>query len=61
MGDLPTIIGVFGGIAGIGTALAAFLIWVYRRGYHRGREVEQSRHQNRVIERLSAQLAKKKG
>ena len=61
MGDLPRIIGMLGGIAGIGTAVAALLMWVYRRGYDRGREIERSRHQNQVIERLSAKLAKKKG
>lgn len=61
MWGLHRFIGVVGGMFGLGAAIAAFVTWIYRRGYERGREVERSRQQSQVIERLSKHLEKRKG
>ena len=46
-------IGLVGGLAGIGTAIAAALIAIWRNGYNAGRQVERNRQQSELMQRLA--------
>lgn len=50
------LVGTLGGLAGIGTAIAAFLLFIYRRGYRDGKAAEARKEQARTLEKIEDQL-----
>lgn len=53
MGRLGNLVGALGGLAGIGTALAAVIVAIWRHGYRAGKEAERRRQDRERLERLS--------
>lgn len=56
MESIGWLVGLLGGIAGIGTALASGCLAIYRRGYRAGREAERRCRQERNLEQIAEHL-----
>ena len=56
MEQASRLMGILGGLAGFGTAIAAVLFVFYRAGFHRGREVERNKIQARDLKKIKDKL-----
>ena len=54
--QVSAVVGIVGGVAGVGTACAGFMLYIYRAGYRRGRDVEQRKAQAAELKSINRKL-----